>query len=725
MIEKFLKDKGCLERTINKNLLEIVDSIDSKLEQEQKLQLIVHYIMVFASQFRIFINHNSQNIPINAITFLFNYSGSGKDTTINIIKRIFDDSNFIIREKRNDYNNMQALEKYEDSPNKNAKLQDFYLNNPPQEIGISTQEGMLACLEDNSQFPLGAINVVSNEFMAEFARNPNMQPMMSSIAELYDLGNKNSKMIKNKDNRIGDIDSQALSCLFTSSFSTIEDVQLRNKLYGEFKSRFSRRSSITFNNNREKEQEITNLDEWLDVTINKKNKNNDMIEKYSLYFKELTKNILLASERELKLKEDAEKLLYIYRKYCEQNIEDIDELTNELTRLNIMNRWFKVLKLSGALAVFKHKFIIEEQDIVEAINITEIINEQISLFESELSKNEYEILIDYFDKTDKRSITIHELIKAGLIGKRTLKNDLENIVKLANSKHNKGIFYTNKENDMIKYQGTELSNKFGISYIDTKEVYNKKDRVKFMKQPMKYIEVDFERIKNMLTKNFIYCGFQFKNGIRNMENIIKKTNLLIFDIDKAEISMQEMSDCLNDIKHIVCSTSDKENIYKYRVIIPLDRYVEIENYKALMKLVAKDYLIGVNIDLLPEAQVFYSYKDSVVIENIDGELLNIKEYLLMVRNNQIKELTPKEKKEALEDSYNTFYRAYIAREGNRHKVLIWVIARAFYLNASYEFVIELINDINNGWLNKLDEKDMEGILKFANKVYKKGQRDVE
>lgn len=719
MVKKFLRDRGCLNRSINKHLLEIVESIDSKLEKEQKLQLLVHYLMVFASHFRIPIKHNIQNIPINSITFLFNYSGSGKDTTINMIKKIFEKSNDIIQEKRFIFNEIQAQAAYELSTAKNKTINDFYITTPPLEIGISTQEGLLSCLEDNSQFPYGSINIVSNEFMAEYARNVNIQNMMSSIAELYDLGNKNTKMIKDKSNQLNGVNSVALSCLFTSSFSSMEDIQLRNRLYGEFKSRFSRRSSITFNNIKKQEKAITNLDEWLNDTLDKRNKNNEVISKYGLYFKELAKNILASTEKEIVINQEAERILYVYRKYCETMSESMDELTNELSRLNIMNRWFKVLKLSGALALFNNKFVIDENEVIEAINITEIINDNIQVFENELSKNEYEILIDYFEKTDKTSITIHELIKAGLIGKKTLKNDLENIVRLANSKQDNGIFYLNKDKDMIKYQPTELSTKFGVSYIDTKEVYDKKDRVKFMNQKMGYIEVDFESLKRMLSKNFIYCGFKFKDGIRNSGNLIRRTNLLIFDIDNSEISMSEMSNCLADIKHIICSTSDKTNIYKFRVIIPLDRYVEIDNYKNLMKLVAKDYLIGVNIDLLPESQIFYSYKDANVIENLDGELLNIKEYLLMVKENNIRELTPKERNALLDDSYNTFYNAYYTREGERHKKLVWAIAKAYNIGADYKFTIELIKDINNTWQNKLDEKDMEGIVKFANKVYNK------
>ncbi len=719
--ERYLRDKGCLSREINGRILEIVNAIDSKLEQEQKLQLFVHYLIVFASQFRINIKHNMQDIPINSITFLFNYSGSGKDTTINIIKKIFEASNMIIQEKRFLFNELQAQERFESSTARNKNINDFYLNNPPLEIGVSTQEGMLSCLEDNSLFPYGSINVVSNEFMAEYARNINIQNMMSSIAELYDLGNKNSKMIKDRSNLVSAMSNVAISCLFTSSFSSMEDIALRNRLYGEFKSRFSRRSSITFNNKRKQEDRIEDLNEWLDMAFKNRDINNEVVEKYSLYFKELTNNIILAATREVTLDSEAEKILFIYERYCRTIIEKMDGLTNELTRLNIMNRWFKALKLSGALAIFKNKFVIDETDIVEAINITEIINEQITVFENELSKNEYEILIDYFNTTDKKSITIHELIKAGLIGKRTLKADLENIVRLANSGQDDGIFYLNKDKDTVKYQATEQSKKFGISYIDTKEVYDKKDRVKFMKQRMKYVEIDFERLKSMLSKNFIYCGFEFKDGIRNLENIIRRTNLLIFDIDNSEITMEEMSHCLADIKHIVCSTSDKTNIYKFRVIIPLDRYVEIKNYKDLMNLVAKDFFMGVKIDTLPESQIFYSYKDANVIENLDGELLNIKDYLLMVKNNTIKELTPKEKKALLDDAYNTFYGAYLAREGSRHRSLVWAIAKANHLGATYEAVIELINDINNTWNNKLDDRDMEGIVKFANKLYKKGE----
>lgn len=720
-VEKYLKDRECLSSKIDDKIVKIVDAIDTKLTQKMKVQLVSHYFTFFASQFRKPILFENQLIPINSISFLFSYSGSGKDTTINKIKSMMRSGLNVIEEERNRLNNVRAIELLEQSDNKKDRLEDYLLSLPPLEFGLSTPEGLASSIETNQILKLGSININTNEFILELSSNGTISQMMSSIAEIYDIGFKHSKQLKDKSNQINTLTNVFLSGLFTSSFNILQDTSTRQRLITDFKSRFARRSSVTFNSVVEKEKAITDIDEWLDDTLKTKHNQSIIFETYSNLFVELAKLHIQSHTNNLHLEDEALRLIMVYRKYCNDLSRENESLERIFSNINIANRWFQSLKLSGALAMVDGRYDIRETDIIKAINITEMINEDIFLFEQELNKSEYEILIDYCENQEENKLHIssHTLTKSNLVSKKSLKNDLNNIVVLANSKDKDGLYSVEDNCDGIVYDRFIESKDFGISYLQIPNS-SKEDKVKYLNKPLSYARVQFDRLANMLKGDFIYSPYQFKDGKRNTENLINRTNLIVFDIDETDDTIDECHNNLADVNHIIASTSDKTNPYKYRIILPFDKEVEIDNriYKHLCKDIAMDYLPSVKIDLLSQSQIYYAYKDSVVYITNDADNLPIKTYLLNIQQNKsLDSLTPKQKSDMLKDSYNTFYFAYNTQEGKRHHNMIKAVAKAHNLGSTYDYVIKLIDDINDSFDDKLDEKNVEGIVKFANKLF--------
>lgn len=721
--ESFLKQKNCLTNKIDSNVIKIKDTLDSKLTDKQKIQIICHYMIHFASQFRKAIYFEKGFIPINSIAFLFNYSGSGKDTTIRTIKSIFSDGLKRVEEKRNNINNIQAAERYNADVEmgvKGIKIKDYLYKLPPLEFGLSTPEGMISSLETNQMINVGSININSNEFIAEMNSNGNILSMMTAISEIYDSGFKHSKQLKDKSNQTNTLEGIFLSALFTSSFDINVDPSVRQKLLLEFRSRFARRSSITFNTKIDKEEQIDDVDTWIENTINKKNDQYIVQNAFRELFANLASKFLQTDEEYIDVSEDANKLILVYREYCSRKSKENNSIAKDFTSLNIANRWFQALKLSGGLAICNAHTIIEEEDIVKAINITEIINSDVQEFEQELNKGEYEILVDYCNQldTDKHQISVHELVKNKLISKRSLENDLNNIVTLANSKDIDGLYTIMNNNDGIEYNRFKECSDYGISFIKV-EAKNKDDYTKYMNKTFQYARVPFDRLANLLKNKFIYSPYKYINGERRTENLINKTNLIIFDIDESDISIEECHNNLSDINHIVSTTSDKDNIYKYRVILPFDREVEIETkiYKRLCQEIAIDYLTGIKYDNLSQVQAYYSYEDSRVYITTDAENLKIKDYITNIKmNNTFDVLTPQQKKKKLADS-SEFDFAYAVPEGHRHRTMIKAIAKAFYLGADEKYVSNLIEDINNSYVNKFKDIDYEGIIKFKNKLF--------
>ncbi|HEG8169634.1 TPA: hypothetical protein SFZ82_001783, partial [Campylobacter coli] len=214
---------------------------------------------------RIPISIDNQLVPINSIAFLFSPSGSGKDSTINKINGILSSSVGLILDKRNQINFEQAEKLLRNSKEKNVELNDFLLKLPPLDIGISTVEGLTSSLEVNQRIPLGSINVNTNELIAEMNSNQaTLIGMLSAVAEMYDLGNKQSKQLKDKSKEVGNLKNVFINALLTSSYNVYDRQDIRASLSNEFQSKLARRSSITFSNTVIPEPHYDNIEDMID-----------------------------------------------------------------------------------------------------------------------------------------------------------------------------------------------------------------------------------------------------------------------------------------------------------------------------------------------------------------------------------------------------------------------------------------------------------------------------
>jgi hypothetical protein len=81
----------------------------------------------------------------------------------------------------------------------------------------------------------------------------------------------------------------------------------------------------------------------------------------------------------------------------------------------------------------------------------------------------------------------------------------------------------------------------------------------------------------------------------------------------------EAADYLADYKHIIVRTSDKENPYKYRIILESDIEIDLndQQYKQLLGKISDE--LPFDVDLLPRAQIYFGYADREAIILSDAE----------------------------------------------------------------------------------------------------------
>lgn len=710
MLRKYLEDNKCFTQTIDSKLTQLVKGLDTNLTNKQKLQLVCHYLCTYASQFRIPIFFDNQNIPINSISFLFSYSGSGKDTTINKIRQIFNNSYDLIYKYLEHKNNEQALEQCNGDP---SKIDKYLYKLPPLEVGISTPEGLLDSINTLQNFDIGSINVNTNEFISEISSSSiNILGLLSTIAEIYDVGSKTSRQLKDKTNQVGNLNNIFLNALFTSSFNLMTDSTVRSKLLVEFKSRFARRSSVTFNAEELIDQEISNIEEWL---YNQKKRiyySAEMTNQYSEYFLDLTKHYITHRLSHLELEDDALDLYLVYREYCFREGKNNDTLQKQFSNINLMHRAFQALKLSGALCLLNKETKIKKEHILHSINILEIISSDIEIFETELNKENYEILVNYCSKKCKDTLELnyHELRKAGLVNSSNIKQSISNLISMANSYDKEGLYSTEDDRSLIKYTKFNKTDEYEVSYFESQ--YNDKEsKSKELYKEFKTSKVSFDRLGNLLKSGCSYSNFTFKNGKRNNDNINEYTNWLVFDVDNSIMDIYETHDLLKDyVNHHICTTSNKDNLFKFRVILELDSYAHFDKriFKQIMKQVSAEFLPCINIDNLPMSQVYYSYKDSIVLSTTDQSKVDIKRF---IQNSLIKEvkkpISKAEKSHMLDDMMNTFSYAIDSFPGNRNLNLIRAINHAYDLGAGEEQIEALIREINQLIDFSLTEQELE------------------
>lgn len=726
-----LKEYGLFNKPDEDNILfDIVKCLDTRLEDRMKLQLVVHSFINLISNLRIPISIDNQLVPINSIAFLFSPSGSGKDSTINKINGILSSSVELILDKRNQINFEQAEKLLRNSKEKNVELNDFLLKLPPLDIGISTVEGLTSSLEVNQRIPLGSINVNTNEFIAEMNSNQaTLIGMLSAVAEMYDLGNKQSKQLKDKSKEVGNLKNVFINALLTSSYNVYDRQDIRASLSNEFQSKLARRSSITFSNTVIPEPHYDNIEDMIDKMIETKGSIYTNIDTISDRLKDIIAHYLENPDHTLFISPEPETFrLYLkYQLYCRHKSSRLNSIEYKLSSLNIANRYWQALKLSGAIALYNKEMFISKESFILAVQIVEIINNDIFVFEKELNKEVFELFIDYCEEGIKESkefsIPLFKLKKLNFISGKG--NDISQVNSLINTCSSReelnGIFRFN--NNVLTYEKLETTNDIGITFKELKGI-SKEDRGKYLgKEGWSYKTVPFEALEILLKKDYAYNFFEYTDNVKVIENILPFTNVLVFDIDKGDYSIDKMHELLTGVlDHHISTTSNKSNLYKYRLIVPLKQKFKVNKsiWKDLLKSIAKDYLFGIEIDRLSISQAFYSYKDSIVYSDIQGNKLDIKPYLTKLESLAMfkKPLTSKEKEVQLKNTFSTFQYAFNAKEGTRNHSLISAINHAFDLGASKEQCIDLVRSINEYWEDQLEEKEIEtNIMPHINKKY--------
>ena len=546
-----------------------------------------------------------------------------------------------------------------------------------------------------------------------------MVDIIKTVAEAYDLGNIQIKIIKSAENQTSAVKNLPVNALFFGSQEAILfNNDIKNKFRLVFNTQLARRSIFAFTPEVPAVLQIESIEELYQM----KEKERERVLAAQQSLNALTANLVESTTQEpLEVTPDANKLFDVYMEY---NAILSNEMSNkfQISKLSRKHKQWLALKLSGSYAILTGESIITERIYSYAINTVEMLSPMMSEFEKELVKEPYELLADmcrYSSEEGTFFISLHELRKMAYITGSASKSKVEELATLANSYDENGAYSVHEGG--IQYKELVKTDIVGVSYkvfqtqsTDGAEI--KEYMSRNSKDGYEFYETNFEELELLLKENAVYCSFAFTNGVRKKENLYGGTKFVVLDIDKSMLTDEEAHVLLNEYNHYIVRTSNPDNEFKFRVILELDSVVDIDErlWKAFTEELAQE--MGLEIDVLPQSQIFLSFANRNILTQLEGKTVKTK-FILENAAVRMKDkpkpastLPTKEKSLKLDDPRETFNFAFEAEKGERSISIYKALAYAIDLGANEEHITKLAHEINDYWLEPMDKDRLERTL---------------
>ncbi len=590
------------------------------------------------------------------------------------------------------------------------------------------------------------------------------------------------KPLKDSTNQAKPINGMGITSLMMGSeASMFGDSKALKEFRMEFATKLSRRCFFLYPTHVENNRELTSneLQQMLleqDAKPDTKMRKMNKLSKTLVDYRRANENDN-GSPRLLELIGDARDVFLHYKAYCQERAKiktnGVDITTfDTIISLEMSNRDWKTLKLAGVFAVFRLSNEISVQDLREAISFAESTNGYLKKFLTKADELPHEKLALYVRefgcmpklglmkkwKWIDRNHEVSDLCEsANMLVEDIGSFSVSHGVYIFKAKEIQKIGFSLASTDLNDATKQQLIKKLQarVSSISTPEgkVHEleklklnlntennelikaiEKDIKKEIKGEMSKATVtqgwehhveDFESLVDIVSRNGAISAFKYTDGVRLRNNCLGKTNLLILDVDTSDETMQEVSDNLSEYNHIIATSSDNKNPYKFRILIKLDKIISItsNDYKNLLKAFVEEH--GIEVDILSREQLYFTYQNAKVVSNFDGEDLNIDDLNIKVskRLADIKYNQPSDESELWERRRDIFARWFGIRKTEQNKQ-VRTYALAIYakqLGASRETTVNLITEFAE--LRRTREGYLEELIIKVNEWFKENYNE--
>lgn len=214
----------------------------------------------------------------------------------------------------------------------------------------------------------------------------------------------------------------------------------------------------------------------------------------------------------------------------------------------------------------------------------------------------------------------------------------------------------------------------------------------------RFLECEFSQLANLLTKDYIYSPWNYLGYKQLTTNICSESQFVVIDVDSTSTLIHQRLEELihEELQCIIGTTSDPDNLFKYRILLPLDRSVTAYEYRLLVQGLQVNGLIT---DMDPvssrPAQKFYAYANSLVVFDLTGKPLAVDDYILDPTTPESRALDPTADVSEILHEFNS-YRTAI--KGSRTKCLLHAAYRCLDLGLTDSQLERVVMYVNSTFL---------------------------
>lgn len=650
------------------------------------------------------------DIPVNIYALALATSGFGKGHSVNIVeteflkgfkKRFMEDTFPVIAEKhlwdiandraaRNGTDQQEEFEKVESEFKRAGAIPFTFDSGTPPAVKQLRHKLLLA--------NCGAINLQIDEIGSNLIGSTDV---LTLFLELYDQGIVKQKLTKNtaENTRSEEVDGKTPTnmLLFGTPSKLLDGSQTEEQFYSFLETGYARRCLFGWGQHDRKAFNSQSPEEiYRRLT---QPTNSTAVQKWAAQFHKLADPAMYGWKMEVD--DDVAIALLTYKIECEKAADAMAD-HEEIRKAELGHRYFKALKLAGALAFVDESVEIEMQHLQQAILLVE---ESGAAFQAILNREKAYVKLAKYISTVGTEVTHADLLEALPFYKsgNAARNEMMTLAIAWGYKQH--IIIKKSFVDGIEFfkgealQETNLS-EMVVSYSDH-WAYN-------------YLgeKVPFDQL-HVLTQapDMHWANHHFKNGHRAEENVIAGFNMIVIDVDEG-ISLETAHELMKEYKFMTYTTKRHQTEGygdRFRLILPINYHLDLDSdeYKEFMNAVLGWLPFKTDESANQRAKKWEAFDGGQYHYNLDGEMIDALPFIpKTTKHEQYRQSY--QKVESL-DNLERWFAQRIA-SGNRNNQMIKYALALVDSGLSLIEVNKQVHAFNQKLNNPLDEEEIDSTI---------------
>lgn len=606
-------------------------------------------------------------IPVNLYSLLLATSGFGKGHSISVMedellftfRRRFMENTFpeIAERAMWDLANVRAARNGTDQQVEFDKAEKEFrgLGSFPFTFDSGTTPAVKQLRQKLLMGGAGSINFQVDEIGLNLI---NSTEVLTVFLELYDQGKTKLKLTKNtsENQRAEDLDGKtpANMLLFGTPSKLLDGGNVEEQFWAFMETGYARRCLFGHGEHQSRVQSDQTPEEIYNKLIQPSN--TAAINKWSAHFHRLADPGIFGWK--MTVEDDVAIKLLTYKIECERAAEALP-LHDEIQKAELSHRYFKVLKIAGALAFVDESPEVEEHHLMSAIKLVEESGES---FKRIMARDKSYVRLAKYIAEVGTEVTQSDLVETlpFYAGSQARRNEMMSLATAWGYK--KHIVIKKTFVDGIEFfKGEKLKetdlNEVLVSYSDN-FAYN-------------YLgeRVPFDQLHTLATApSMHWCNHHFREGHRHDDKAIPGFNLVVVDCD-GDVSLDAVHELLKDYKFFTYTTKrHTAEVNRFRLILPINYELQLdqEDYRDFMNAVMAWLPFKTDTAANQRAKKWMTCENSVTHYN-DGHVLDALDFIPKTSRGEEHRV----KYQALEnlDNMERWFAQRIA-EGNRNNQMI-------------------------------------------------------